>query len=118
MNRLSRLTLIFAVVFAILILTPAFLSSQFGPYPLLKIGDVTDVLTPIILLPLYWLLFRIDDNRAFSVREVLVFLVFAALWAEGHGMHLGANSIGHLLEAEKTSDAGQLTHFYDEILGH
>src|SRR5690349_2235813 len=117
MTRLARLTLIFAVIFAVLIITPAFLSSQFGPYPLLKVGDVTDVLTPIILLPLYWLLFRIDDDRAFSVREVLVFLVFTAVWAEGHGVHLGANSIGHLLESEKNTDAGQLTHFYDEILG-
>ena len=96
MSSLSRLILIFAIVFAILIITPALLSQQFSPYPLLKTGDVTDLLTPLILIPLYWLLFR--QGKAPSTRETIVFLVFAALWTEGQGMHLGANSIGHLLE--------------------
>ncbi len=59
MNAPSRLILIFALAFAILIITPAFLSQQFAPYPLMKTGDVTDVLTPVILIPLYWLLFRL-----------------------------------------------------------
>jgi len=115
-NTYSRLILIFAVVFAILIITPALLSQQFSPYPLLKTGDVTDLLTPLILIPLYWLLFR--QGKAPSTRETIVFLVFAALWVEGQGMHLGANSIGHLLENAQGTDAQTLTHFYDEILSH
>lgn len=118
MNRLSRLTLVFAVVFAVLILTPAFLSSQFGPFPLMKVGDVTDLLTPIILLPIYWLLFCLDGSEPISLRAVIMFMVFAAFWAEGQGMHLSANAIGHLLEGATTQDAVQLTHVYDEIVGH
>ncbi len=52
------------------------------------------------------------------MREMIVFLVFTALWVEGQGMHLGANSIGHLLENAQGTDAQTLTHFYDEVLGH
>src|SRR4051794_15386732 len=95
MSSSSRLILIFAIVFAILIINPAFLSQQFAPYPLLKWGDVTDILTPLILIPLYWLLFR--QGNPPSTLENILFLVFAAFWVEGQGMHLGANSIGHLL---------------------
>jgi hypothetical protein len=56
-NRLSRLTLVFSITFAVLIISPAFLNRQFGPYPLMKTGDVIDLFTPLILIPLYWLLF-------------------------------------------------------------
>lgn len=57
MQRLARLTLIFAILFAVFIIAPAFLNGQFAPYPLLKSGDVLDLLTPLVLIPLYWLLF-------------------------------------------------------------
>ena len=116
MTSSSRLILIFAVVFVILMINPAFLDQQFGLYPLMKVGDVTDILTPLILIPLYWLLFR--RGKPASTLENILFLVFAALWVEGQGMHLSANSIGHLLDDAKGTDAQLLTHFYDEVLGH
>ncbi len=37
MQRLSRLTLFFAIAFAVLIISPAFLNRQFGLYPLILI---------------------------------------------------------------------------------
>jgi len=116
MSSSSRLILIFAIVFAILIINPAFLSQQFAPYPLMKWGDVTDVLTPLILIPLYWLLFR--QGKPPSTLENILFLIFTAFWVEGQGMHLSANSIGHLLDNAKGTDAQLLTHLYDEVLGH
>jgi hypothetical protein len=119
MISLSRLILIFALMFAILLISPALLSQPFGLYPLMKTGDVTDLLTPVILLPMYWLLFQLD-NRPIekpSRSEIMVFLVFTALWVEGQGMHLSANSIGHLL-TEADGDVYRLTHFYDEVLSH
>jgi hypothetical protein len=45
-------------------------------------------------------------------------MVLAALWVEGQGMHLAANSIGHLLSDFTGTDAETLTHFYDEELSH
>jgi hypothetical protein len=118
MQRLARLTLIFAILFAVFIIAPAFLSDRFAPYPLMKSGDVLDLLTPLILIPVYWLLFQIHPHRPPSPREMLVFLVFAALWIQGQGMHLVANSIGHLTPTDSSSEIEQLTYFYDEILSH
>lgn len=118
MTRLSRLTLIFAIAFAVLLIAPALFAQQFGLYPLMKTGDVIDLLTPLVLIPLYWLLLRIDPKKPFGVSEMIVFLVLASMWVEGQGMHLSANSIGHLLESTKDTDVYTLTHFYDETLSH
>lgn len=118
MQRLARLTLIFAILFAVLIIAPAFLSDRFTSYPLMKSGDVLDLLTPLVLIPLYWLLFQIHPHRPPSSKEMLVFLILAVLWVQGQGMHLVANSIGHLTPPYFGSEIEQLTHFYDEILSH
>jgi hypothetical protein len=116
MSSTSRLILIFTVAFAILIMVPAFLSQQFSPYPLIKAGDVLDIFCPLVLIPLYWLLFRLGKPP--TTREMIAFLVFVALWVEGQGMHLGANSIKHLMDVLHDTDAYTLTNFYDEVLGH
>jgi hypothetical protein len=42
----------------------------------------------------------------------------AGLWAEGQGMHLSANSIGHLLDEVVHGEIYILTGFYDEKLSH
>ena len=118
MQRLARLTLIFAILFAVFIIAPAFLSDRFAPYPLMKSGDVLDLLTPLVLIPLYWLLFQIHPHRPPSQKQMLVFFIFAALWIQGQGMHLVANSIGHLITADSSSEVKQLSYFYDEILSH
>jgi hypothetical protein len=117
MTRLSRLTLVFAIAYAVMIMGPAFLSSQFSPYPLIKVGDVFDLLTPVVLIPLYWLLFY-RGGKAPGILENVLFLVLAAVWVEGQGMHLSANSIGHVIENVPNADVHTLTHFYDEVLSH
>jgi len=116
--RLSRLILAFALLSMVLFLGPALLSQQFGPYPLMRNGDVFDLLTPLVLIPLYWLLFQIRRDLTPTQWEITAFLILAVLWVMGQGMHLGANSISHLMEEMKHSDAYMLTHFYDETLSH
>lgn len=118
MNRMSRLVLLFSIAFAVLITSPAFLNKQFGPYPLMKTGDVTDLLTPLILIPLYWLMYQVSQDKAVRPGEGIAFLVVAAIWVEGQGMHLSANSIGHLLKDQTSGDPYALTYFYDEVLSH
>jgi hypothetical protein len=117
-SRLNRLTLAFSVAFAAFFMVPPFLSGQFGPYPLMKLADVFDLLTPLVLIPLYWLLYQVGQDKKPSLRESLAFVVLAALWVMGHGMHLAANSIGHLLREMTGTNAYVLTYFYDETLGH
>ncbi len=118
MQRLTRLILIFAILFAVFIIVPTFLGDPFASYPLMKNGDVFDSMTPLVLIPLYWLLFQIHPRYSPSQKEILFFLLFAVLWIQGQGMHLVANSIGHLISSDSVSEVKQLTHFYDETLSH
>ncbi len=118
MTRLSRLILLFSLAFAVLFIAPAFLGQQSGLYPLMKMGDVVDIFTPLVLLPLYWLLYRMGQEDRLGVGESLAFVVLGALWVEGQGMHLSANSIGHWLKEMEGSHAYALTNFYDEVLSH
>ncbi len=118
MKRLPVFILVFAVAFTVLFMAPPFLTGQFGLYPLMKVGDLSDIFTPLILIPLYWRLFRLETDKSPGFKENLVFLLVAALWVEGQGMHLAANSIGHLLKGTEGSDFYQLAYFYDEVLSH
>lgn len=118
MKKLSLYVLAFSILFVVFFIGPPFLGQPFTVYPLMKIADVLDIFTPLILIPLYWLLFRMGREEAPSLAENVVFLLLAAFWVEGQGMHLSANSIGHLLENVKGSNVYNLTNFYDEVLSH
>lgn len=115
---LATLTLVFAVIFLVFSFGPPLLGIPFTPYPLMKIADVFDIFTPLVLLPLYWLLYRSGQKEPLKLPGIIVFFMFAAFWVEGQGIHLSANSVGHLLEGMKNSDVFKLTYFYDEVLGH
>ena len=112
-----RLILLFAVCFAFFMLAPPFLGYPFPLYPLMDWADVFDILTPLVLIPLYWLLFTDADRTDRPRRLDVAFLVFASLWTLGHGMHLSANSIGNLLGPGDTP-VHELVHFYDEAMSH
>jgi len=126
MKRLSLLTLIFATLSLVFLLLLIFLRIKFPLYPLVSYQDVFDILTPLALIPIYWLLFKYAANNKPSLGEEIAFLVLAAVWVEGHGIHLAANSIDNLSEALArsqimnitASDIYHLTYFFDEHLGH
>ena len=118
MRRLSLVILGFSIAFAVFVMGPPFLGYTFNPYPLMNIADIFDLFTPLVLIPLYWMLFRINRNTNASLKENLVFMVFTSFWVLGKGMQLTANSIGHLTANTAGSDVYNLTYFYDEILGH
>lgn len=118
MKRLPLLILAFSITFAAFLIAPAFLGRQLGAYPLMTTGDLLDVFTPLVLIPLYWLLFRATTDKAPGTWATIAFGILAALWVEGQGMHLSANSVGHLLKGLTGTPAYSLTNFYDEVLGH
>jgi hypothetical protein len=126
MKRISLLTLVFPFLSLVFITLLVFLRFKFPPYPLVSYQDVFDILTPLALIPVYWLLFKYAGGDPPRLAEEIVFLVFAALWVEGQGMHLSANSIDNLIDALarsqvfniKPSDIYSLTYFFDEHLGH
>ena len=118
MRRLSLVILGFSIAFAVFVMGPPFLGYTFNPYPLMNIADIFDLSTPLVLIPLYWMLFRINRNADASLKENLVFMVFTGFWVLGKGMQLTANSIGHLTANMAGSDVYNLIYFYDEVLGH
>jgi hypothetical protein len=126
MKRLSLLTLLFAILSFVFFLLLTFLRAPFPPYPLLNWQDIFDLLTPLVLIPLYWLMFRYGSGTAATKREEVTFIVLSALWASAHGMHLAANAIDNLIEglAKQSviditgTDIYSLTYFLDEHLSH
>ena len=116
MSSSSRLIVIFTAAFTILIVSPAFLSRPFFLYRLMTTGDAVDIITPLVLIPLYWLLYRL--GKPLTTREMIVFLFFAAMWVGGQGIHLAANSIKHLMGPLHGTNPYILAEFYDEELGH
>jgi hypothetical protein len=118
MKRLSLLILVFSIAFLVFIMLPPFLNQEFGPYPLMKIADVFDLLTPLVLIPLYWLLFWLEGKNVPSLSENICFMVFSAFWVLGQGMHLAGNSIMHLLKGMEGTNIYNLGNFYDERLSH
>jgi hypothetical protein len=113
----QSLILLFALAFALFILGPPLLGQPFPGYPLMDWADVLDIATPLVLMPLYWVLFT-DAGRVYRTLPLAIaFAVLAALWTEGQGMHLSANSISNLF-GEGTTEVHTLIHFYDEVLSH
>jgi hypothetical protein len=126
MKRLSLLTMSFAILSLVFIILLVFLRIKLPLYPLVSYQDLFDILTPLVLIPIYWLLFRHAASNETSPRHEIAFMVLAAIWVEGQGIHLSANSIDNLIDALardhvldiKTTDIYRLTYFFDEHLGH
>jgi hypothetical protein len=126
MKRLSLLTLVFALLSAFFFLLLILFRIPFPLYPLMSYQDALDLLTPLVLIPVYWLLFKAAAQGNSDQAEEIAFMVLAAVWVLGHGMHLAANSVNNLAEglAKKgvlditSSDIYTLTYFLDEHLSH
>jgi hypothetical protein len=126
MKRLSLLTLVFAVLSMVFFLLLIFFRSPFPLYPLLNWQDIFDLLTPLVLISLYWLMFKYASSAASTTWEEITFILLSSLWAMGHGMHLAANAISNLVESlaklqvidVKATDIHALTYFIDEHLSH
>ena len=63
MKRLSLLTLVFAVLSMVFFLLLVFFRIPFPPYPLMSWQDALDILTPLALIPVYWLLFKYAEGE-------------------------------------------------------
>ena len=126
MKRLSLLTLIFAFLSVVFFLLLIFLRIPFPIYPLMSYQDAFDLLTPLVLIPIYWLLYKKVTCDRSTQSSQLGFMIFTGFWAAGQGMHLSANSINNLIgNLAKNqviditaTDVYRLTYFYDEDLSH
>jgi hypothetical protein len=74
-------------------------------------GDWIDLVTPFAVVAAAAFLL----GRDAPALALVVAVVGALLYVDGHGIHLAANSIGH---EQLTGDAKDVTHFWDEEWGH
>jgi len=126
MKRQSRLILVFAILSVVFFLLLIFFRTPFALYPLMSIQDALDLLTPLVLIPLYWLLFKSAAADESNKIEEVAFMVLSAVWVMGHGMHLAANSVNNLAETLASNqviditgtDIYKLTYYIDEHLSH
>jgi hypothetical protein len=95
--------LAFAVAVFVFHQLPALIGSDVEPW--------VDLLTPFAVIGAAAFVI----GRGASPLALVVALVGAVLYADGHGIHLAANSIGR---EELTGDAKDVTHFWDEEWGH
>jgi len=72
-------------------------------------ADWIDLLVPVSVLGAAAFVLRASKT---APQTWVVYAVGALLYAEGHGIHLAANSIGNEL------DYGSTGHLWDEVIGH
>lgn len=121
-TRQSILTLALAITSLVFFLLLILLRTPFPPQSLMSYQDALDLLTPVLILPIYWLIFRESAAGPGRRAEEVAFMVIGAVWVLGQGMHLSANSINNLIgpasSPAASQDVASLTHFYDEVLSH
>jgi hypothetical protein len=110
--------LAFGTVFAVFIIAPPFIKAPFAPFPLLGWADIVDLFTPFAILPLAWGLAVLAAPGRPSLALILGLGAATVLWAQGQGMHLGANAIGHLVDESHGADLARLVELLDEELSH
>jgi hypothetical protein len=114
--------LAYAVALAAFLLIPPVLHATVGPPGGFTMQEAVDLFTPIVVLPLAW--WVLECLGGLSRREQLAFLMIAIVWVEGQAIHLATNAIGDVFEhgpardAFYATEAGDLDHWFDEVLSH
>lgn len=119
--RLPAALLAYAIALAAFLIVPPYLKASVGPPPAFTLQEAADLLTPLVVIPLAWLVF--DLAGGLGRRGLVAFLVLGALWVEGQGIHLAANAIGDAFshaaaEAFYQTVPGELDLWLDETLSH
>lgn len=132
MNRDSDFLCIWLFSFSFLLaffhILPPFLTSFFL-WPL-SWGDALDFLTPFVIIPSAFLIYsrlrtislsasaQGSSTRTLNIAGKTVLAVGFLCYAEGHGLHLSANSLARLLQDARESEIFKATYLYDEVISH
>ena len=120
-DRLPAALFAYSVALAVLLLVPPYLKASVGPPQAFTLQEAADLVTSLVVIPLAWLAF--DLAGGLGRRGLVAFLVVAALWVEGQGIHLAANAIGDAFPHDATEAfyrtvPGDLDLWIDETLSH
>jgi hypothetical protein len=118
----------FAFLLAFFHILPPFLT-DFFLWPL-SWGDALDFLTPFAVIPSAYMIYsrlrtislspssQESSSRTLNIAGKIVLGVGILCYAEGHGLHLSANSLARLLQDAKESEIFEATYLYDEVISH
>jgi hypothetical protein len=120
-DPLPAALLAYAIALAAFLLVPPYLKASVGPPQAFTLQEAADLLTPLVVIPLAWLVF--DLAGGLGRRGLVAFLVIAVVWVEGQGIHLAANAIGDAFshaaaEVFYETVPGELDLWLDEVLSH
>ncbi|HEX5013549.1 MAG TPA: hypothetical protein VFV72_05245 [Candidatus Limnocylindrales bacterium] len=121
-RRLPWALLAYAGALAAFLLLPPILHATVGPPGGFTLQEAVDLFTPIVVLPLAW--WALDCLGGLRPVELLIFLIIAIVWVEGQATHLATNAIGDVFARGAARDefyateAGDLDHWFDEVLSH
>jgi hypothetical protein len=121
-RHLPRTLLAYAVALGVFLLIPPIIKTTVGPPEALTGQELFDLFTPVVVLPIAWLV--LTATGPVTRLTATAFVAIAGLWAGGQGIHLAANAIGDAFTVGPARDgfyattAGDLDHFLDETLGH
>ena len=123
--HLSMVLFCYGLLYCIFIIVPAFLSGYWKSP--ITWGDALDFLTPFVVLPFAYLAFRItnketeilsnEKTNVLKISRILIIVGFI-LWIDGHGLHLGANSIARLFLDSPGSKIYKAIYMFDEVISH
>lgn len=119
--RLPAALLAYSIALAALLIVPPYLKASVGPPEAFTLQEAADLLTPVVVIPLAWLVF--DLAGGLGRRGLIAFLVLSAVWIEGQGIHLAANAIGDAFSHAAAEEfyqtvPGELDLWLDETLSH
>jgi hypothetical protein len=120
-DQLPVALLAYALSLAAFLLVPPFLGAHVGPPAMFTLQEAADLLTPLVVLPLAWLV--LDRTGGLGRAGLVAFVVLAALWAEAQGIHLAANAVGDAFPKDAQAVfygtvPGDLDFWLDEVLSH
>jgi hypothetical protein len=113
----GALAILVGAAYLLFIVGPPLLATPIGFFPSLRTGDVLDLVTPLVVIPLAGLFFLAASPRPPSRLAVVSFVVASVVWVEGQAIHLAANAIGHHVPADD-SPLSSLVAYLDEDLSH
>lgn len=121
--NLSLWLFIYSSCYAFFHIMPAFLDLEIANR--LMVADLFDLFTPFVMIFLVYKIYRsvLQANEdcidtANPIRILIILILGAITFVEGHGIHLSSNAIARHLTSMKDSSLFAMDYFFDEVLGH
>lgn len=115
-TSLIRTLYVFTVAFFVCII--AFFYTRDVKTGIIRLQDILTMLNPLLLIPLFYVIFLVDVDQLPNARMHIVFLLVATVYIHGDGYHLAANAIHRYEEGLVGEDLQDVVYLYDEELGH